>query len=161
MAHQTRFYGSQVGSSVVTPYSYTGPPIKLLRQDVVSAFKLWRFFPFIAYPFSPQSSGQLCELHPSAANLWSMFLHLILIILQLPFILSIPFWLFLPVWTVIIGVAVFWAVNSVIWYLLNGKEMQRPSNPKYAEKKPEHAHEQWIFLNGVAVGYVLRPPLRD
>jgi hypothetical protein len=37
---------------------------------------------------------------------------------------------------------------------LNGSQMRYPSNPKYAEKKPEHAHEQWIFLNGVAVGYI-------
>jgi hypothetical protein len=158
MPRQTKFYGSQVGSSRVTPYSYTGSPLKLLRQDVVSAFKFWLFLPFIIYPFKPLSSGQLCELDPSAANLWSMFLHVILIILQLPFILSIPLWVFLPVWSVIIGVAVFWAVNSVIWYLLNGSKMRYPSNPKYAEKKPEHAHEQWIFLNGVAVGYVSSPP---
>jgi len=154
MAHQTKFYGSQVGGSVVIPHSYTGSPLQLLRQDVASAFGFWKFLPFILYPFRPQFSGPLCELYPSASNLWSMFLHLILFLLQLPFILSIPIWIFFPLWSILGGVAVFWLVNSVIWYLLNGKEMRFPSNPKFAEKKPEHEHEQWIFLNGVAVGYV-------
>jgi hypothetical protein len=153
MSRQIKFYGSQVGGSIVTPHSYTGSPLKLLRQDFASAFKFWLFLPFIVYPFTPFGSGPLCELYLSPANLWSMFLHVILIILQLPFILSIPLWVFLPVWTVIIGVVVFLAVNQVIWYLLNGTQMRYPSNPKYAERKPEHAHEQWIFLNGVAVGY--------
>jgi hypothetical protein len=154
MAHQTKFYGSQVGGSGVTPRSYTGSPLKLLRQDLASAFRFGLFLPFIVYPFTPLGSGPLCELYPSWVNLWSMFLHVILIIMQLPFILSIPFWVFFPLWTVIIGVAVFWAVNQGICYLLNGSKMRYPSNPKYAEKKAEHAHEQWIFLNGVAVGYV-------
>ncbi|KAE9369930.1 hypothetical protein N431DRAFT_547227 [Stipitochalara longipes BDJ] len=152
MAQQTKFYGSQVGGSVVIPHSYTGSPLQLIRQDVGSAFGFWKFLPFIVYPFRPQFSGPLCELYPSASNLWSMFLHLILFILQLPFILSIPFWIFFPLWSILGGVAMFWLVNSAIWYLLNGKEMRFPSNPKYAEKKPGHEHEQWIFLNGVAVG---------
>ncbi|PMD42031.1 hypothetical protein L207DRAFT_485465 [Hyaloscypha variabilis F] len=152
MVHQTKFYGSQVGGSVVIPHSYTGSPLQLLRQDVASAFGFWKFLPFIVYPFRPQFSGPLCELYPSASNLWSMFLHLILFLLQLPFVLSIPIWIFFPLWSILGGVAVFWLVNSAIWYLLNGKEIRFPSNPKFAEKKPKHEHEQWIFLNGVAVG---------
>lgn len=154
MSHETKFYGSQVGGSVVTPHSYTDSPLKLLRQDVASAFTFWLFLPFIVYPFSPVSSGPLCELYPSAANLWSMFLHIILVIMQVPFLLSIPFWFFFPLWSVSIGVAIFWLINQGICYLLNGSQMRYPSDPKFAAAKDEHAHEQWIFLNGVAVGYV-------
>ncbi len=49
----------------------------------------------------------------------------------------------------------FWLINQGICYFLNGSKMRYPSNPKFAEAKEEHKHEQWIFLNGVAVGYVL------
>lgn len=80
-----------------------------------------------------------------------MFLHVVLIVLQLPFLLSIPFWIFLPVWMVVLGVGVFLLVNKGIWYLLNGREIECHSNPAYASNEG-HEHEQWIFLNGVAVG---------
>lgn len=83
-----------------------------------------------------------------------MLLHLILIIMQLPFILSVPFWLMFPLWSVVGGVAVFLMINQSICFLLNGSDMEVESKNEYAERKKEHEHEQWIFLNGVAVGYV-------
>lgn len=147
-----KFYGSQVGGKIVTPHSYTDSPLKLLRHDVWSALKLFAFSPFIVVPLSPCGSRELCELYPSAANLWNMFLHFILIMMQLPVILSVPFWIFFPVWVVIIGVSVFWAINQTICYILNGSKLQYHSDPKYAKLRDEHKHEQWIFLNGVAVG---------
>jgi hypothetical protein len=149
---QIKFYGSQVGGKIVTPHSYTDSPMVLLRHDVWSALKLFAFSPFIVFPLSPLSSGKFCELYPSKANLWNIFLHVLLIFLQLPFILSVPFWIVFPVWTVIIGVSVFWAINQTICYLLNGSKLQYLSDPKYARSEENHKHEQWIFLNGVAVG---------
>lgn len=150
---QIKFYGSQVGGSKISSHSYTGSPLTLLRDDIVSAFSFFLFLPYIVFPMNPLRSGHLCELYPSFANLWSMFLHVILILLQLPFLLSIPFWIFLPVWSVILGIAVFWVMNQGIWYLLNGNQIEYPSNPAYASNEGNE-HEQWIFLNGVAVGYV-------
>lgn len=97
-------------------------------------------------------SRQLCELYPSAENLWAISLHVILVFLQLPFILSVPFWLLFPVWQVAIFVALFLLVNTSICGLLNGTTIEFPSNPEYAAAKEHHKHEQWIFLNGVAVG---------
>lgn len=49
---------------------------------------------------------------------------------------------------------IFGLVNKVICKFLNGDGIEYPSNPKYAEAREEHKHEQWVFLNGVAVGYV-------
>lgn len=43
-------------------------------------------------------------------------------------------------------------VNKAICFLLNGDKSEFPSNPAFAEVKEEHKHEQWLFLNGVAVG---------
>ena len=153
MSH-IKFYGSQVGGKIVTPHSYTDSPLVLLRRDIWSALKLFAFSPFIVWPLKPFGSRELCELYPSAANLWNIFLHVILILMQLPVILSIfiPFWIFLPVWAIIVGALVFWAINQTICHILNGSKLQYKSDPKYATLKEEHKHEQWIFLNGVAVG---------
>jgi hypothetical protein len=148
----TKFYGSQVGGTSVTPHSYTGSPLSLLRHDITSAFSFSLFLPFIVFPLSPQKSGPLCELYPSLANLWDMVLHLILILLQVPFVLSVPIWVFFPMWWVLVGVVGFMIVNNGICYLLNGREMRVRSTEKYARRKREFEHEQWIFLNGVAVG---------
>jgi hypothetical protein len=56
---------------------------------------------------------------------------------------------------VIVGVSVFWAINQTICYALNGSKPQYCSDPKYAEVTEKHKHEQWIFMNGVAVGSVI------
>jgi len=69
-------------------------------------------------PMSPHSSGSLCELYPSAANLWNMFLHLLLVLLQLPFLVSIPFWVVFPVGGVLVGVVIFWGVNWCVWSMV-------------------------------------------
>jgi hypothetical protein len=147
-----RFYGSQVGGEVVIPHSYTGSPTELLRHDIWSALGFFKYLPFIVWPLRPTVSNDFCELYPSWQNLWAMFLHLILVLIQLPFVLSVPFWIFVPVPAILAGVAVFFLVNSGLCYLLNGSQMRYHSDPKYAELKKEHQSEQWIFLNGVAVG---------
>jgi hypothetical protein len=156
-----KFYGSQIGSQATIPKPYTDSPLALLRSDILSALGFYLFLPFIVMPVTPQLSGPLSELYPSVANLWSMFLHLILVFMQVPFILSIPFWVFFPVWSVLIGVGVFWAANQGICYLLNGNKMKIWSEAKYTEEKEVRKNEQWLFLNGVAVGYIsLRQPFQ-
>jgi hypothetical protein len=149
-----KFYGSQIGSQATIPKPYTDSPLILLRYDVLSALRFFLFLPFIVMPITPQLSGSLSELYPSLPNLWSMFLHLILVCMQVPFILSVPFWVFFPVWSVLIGVGVFWAVNQGFCYLLNGNKMKIESEAKYIEGKEVRKNEQWLFLNGVAVGYI-------
>jgi len=147
-----KFYGSQIGSQTTIPHPYTDSPLTLLWSDIVCALRFYLFLPFIVIPILPQLSGPLSELYPSASNIWSMFLHLILVFMQVPFILSVPFWVFFPVWSVLIGVGVFWAVNQGICYLLNGNKMKLWSEAKFTEEKEVRKNEQWLFLNGVAVG---------
>jgi hypothetical protein len=149
---RTKFYGSQIGGATTTPHSYTSDPISLLYHDIQSAFSFALFLPFIVFPLKPQNSGPLCELYPSAQNLWCSFLHLLLVGMQLPFVLSIPFWVFLPVWWVLIGVSAFWMVNQGICWIINGSNMEFPSQSRFVEGREKHEHEEWIFLNGVAVG---------
>lgn len=156
MAVATTFYGSQVGSSSTKIHAYTGTPLELLRHDIVTAFKFITYMPYIIFPLQPMASGPFSELYPaSAGNICAVGLHVLLICLQLPFLLSIPFWIFFPVWYVLVGCVVFGLLIRGICTLLNGDGIEYPSNPKYAEVKEEHKHEQWVFLNGVAVGLVI------
>ena len=146
------FYGSQVGGASTEPHSYTGSPWELLKHDILTALKFVFYLPYIVWPIKPWGSNELCELYPSRANVWAITLHVVLVLMQLPFILSIPLWLFFPVWWVLFCVVMFMLVNKAICFLLNGDKSEFPSNPDLAEVKDEHKHEQWLFLNGVAVG---------
>jgi hypothetical protein len=149
-----KFYGSQVGGENVTPHSYTDSPMGLLRHDIWSALIWSPYLQFIMRPLWPWRSRRFCELYPSRENLWCILLHIVLIVMQSAFLVSIPFWFvfFLPLTTILCGVGVFWSINEGICYLLNGSGMLWKSDPIYAKATKEHEHEQWIFLNGVAVG---------
>jgi hypothetical protein len=147
------FFGSQVGSRVVTPVIYTGSPIKLFYYDVKYSVMHLFDLPSIVFPWTPYGSGHLDELYPSIENLYSMFLHLVLFICQALFLLSVPFWFIFPVWLVAGFVTVFMLLNSMFCFLLNGFKMHYDSDPEITKKMPKHDNEQWVFLNGVAVGY--------
>ncbi|CAK7237007.1 hypothetical protein SBRCBS47491_009830 [Sporothrix bragantina] len=157
----TSFFGSQLGGQSVINYSYTDLPWKLLAFDVYNFFRLAWALPYIVWPVTPADSGALAELAPTWANLWCITVHAVLIVLQLVFLVGIvPAACLLPVWVAAGIVALCLGVNHVLCaLLLNGGlsalfhgSTTCKSNPECAAARPEHAHEQWVFLNGVAVG---------
>lgn len=75
-----------------------------------------------------------------------------LCIVQLAGIAALPSLLVLPVWLAVLLTGLFLLINTVLCLLLNGKGVEYHSEPKYAPELPEHAHEQWIYINGVAAG---------
>jgi hypothetical protein len=151
----TKFYGSQVGSKSKITHTTTLEPISLLYHDIYTAFKSAPYIIYIFWPLWPALSGDFCELAPTWPNLWACFLHLVLIIMQVPFILTLPLWILLPGWAVILGVVIFMALNHGVIYLLNGPKKSFRSLEKFAGERKEHEGEQWIFYNGVAAGYVI------
>lgn len=154
MAGTTKFYGSQVGGQSVINHVYTDYPWRLFAYDIYNFFFFAWSLPWILLPIQPCDSGDLDELAFTRENLFCVFIHFVLCIMQLSFILVLPFTLLLPIWLVAAGMIVFFTVNSLLCMLLNGGTLEYRSDEKYAPALPEHAHEQWIFLNGVAVGYV-------
>ena len=153
-AAQTLFLGSQVGGENVINLSYTDLPLRLLAYDIGLFFRMIWATPWIVMPLRPCDSGELDELSFTRENLFCIFMHVVLFFMQLAFILCIPVALFFPIWMVATALAVFFSVHWVFCRLLNGSAGEYVSAEKYAAAKPEHAHEQWIFLNGVAVGLV-------
>lgn len=147
-----RFYGSQVGSKVKLSHVTSTEPISLLYHDIVTAIKSSPYIIYIFWPVWPALSGDFCELAPTRGNIWSCFLHLVLVIIQIPFVLSVPLWIAFPVWTVILGVAGFMVLNNMICYFLNGCKKEFHSEERFAKKRKEHEGEQWVFMNGVAAG---------
>lgn len=152
----TSFFGSQIGGQSVINYSYTDLPWKLLAYDIYHFFRLAWALPYIVWPVVPADSGPLDELSPTLANLWCIAVHAVLAVLQLVFLVGlVPAACLLPVWAAAGLVALCLGANHVLCaVLLNGGHgtIEYHSRPECAPALPEHAHEQWVFLNGVAVG---------
>jgi hypothetical protein len=148
------FFGSQVAPSNIISYSYTDSPLRLLGYDIRTFISNAWAIPYILWPFRPTDSGGLDELSLTIPNIFCILLHAILCVLQILFILLLPLAFLLPVWTAAAGIGIFLLVNSALCLLLNGSPWQTTytSDPKLAPALPEHAHEKWVFLNGVAVG---------
>lgn len=151
-SNNTKFFGSQIGEQSVINYSYTDRPLKLMAYDVYYFFKFIWALPYVLIPLSPSDSGDLDELSITRGNLFCIGLHAVLVVLQLGFIVTLPTLVLFPVWTAALAIGLFMLVNNWLCTLLNGNEVEYHSDPKYAPALPEHAHEQWIFINGVAVG---------
>ncbi|KXX80734.1 hypothetical protein MMYC01_203844 [Madurella mycetomatis] len=150
----TKFFGSQIGGKSAINYSYTDMPWRLMAYDVYYFFKFLWAIPFIVWPLSPADSGELSELSFTSKNIYAVAVHVVLVILQLGFIVALPSLVTVPVWTAAAAIALFMLVNRTLASLLNGDRVEYMSDEKYAPALPEHAHEQWIYINGVAAGYV-------
>ena len=150
--NDTRFFGSQIGGRSVINYGYTDMPWKLMAWDVYYFFRFFWAIPYILWPLSPADSAELSVLSPTWGNVWAVAIHLVLCVVQLAGIVALPALVVLPVWTAAVLIGLFFLVNKVLYALLNGKEVEYHSDPKYAPELPEHAHEQWIYINGVAAG---------
>ncbi|KAI0118058.1 hypothetical protein F4776DRAFT_656086 [Hypoxylon sp. NC0597] len=149
---RTEFFGSQVGGESVISYSYTDMPWKLMMWDVRYFFTFAWALPWVLWPVRPCDGDHFDELSFTWENMWCIFIHSILVVLQLFFILTLPLALLFPVWMVALGMVAFFTLNWLLCLGLNGSTITFESDPKYAPALEEHAHEQWIFLNGVAVG---------
>ncbi|KAF3066363.1 hypothetical protein GL218_09111 [Daldinia childiae] len=149
---RTEFVGSQVGGESVINYSYTDMPWRLMMWDVRYFFTFAWALPWVIWPLRPCDGEHFDELSFTWENIWCMIIHAILVVLQLLFILTLPLAVLFPVWMVAVGLAAFFTLNWLLCLGLNGKTITFTSDPKYAPALEEHAHEQWIFLNGVAVG---------
>jgi len=150
----TKFFGSQIGGKSVINYSYTDMPWRLMAFDIYYFFVFIWALPHVLLPMTPADSGDLAELSPTRGNLFCIAVHFVLCVLQLGFIVAIPWLILLPIWLAVLAVTVFFLVNHGICMLINGKGVEYHSDPKYAPALPEHAHEQWVFINGVAAGWV-------
>jgi hypothetical protein len=152
--NHTEFFGSQIGDKSAVNYSYTDMPWRLMAYDVYYFFKFFWAIPSVLWPLSPADSGELSELSFTSENVYAVAIHVVLVILQLGFIVALPFLVMLPVWTAVAAVALFMLLNRSLTCLLNGDRVEYESDEKYAPALPKHAHEQWIYINGVAAGYI-------
>jgi hypothetical protein len=148
----TLFLGSQVGGKSVINYSYTDMPLKLLMWDMRYFLVFAWALPWILWPIRPAEGGHFNELAPTRSNIWCIFMHGVLILIQLAFIVTLPLALMFPFGMVLAGWTAFFTLNWLLCKTLNGNTIVYESDPKYAPALPEHEHEQWVFINGVAAG---------
>lgn len=151
---QVRYLPSQVDATASTAaLPYTASPFALLWDDSLLFLRHILRVPGIIWPLHPWGSGALDELYPSWQNLVEITLHTVLIILQLLFLVSLPLCLFYPLFAVAAYVGTFLLLNRLICLALNGRQKFLTSNVNL-DHLPKHAEERWIFVNGVAVGYI-------
>lgn len=153
-SNNTRFFGSQIGGKSVINYSYTDRPGRLMAWDVYYFFKFSWAIPYVLWPLCPADSAELSELSLTPGNAFCVAVHVVLCMLQLALLVALPVLAVFPVWTAATAVALFMLLNKGLCLLLNGEGVEYRSDPQYAPALPEHAHEQWIFINGVSVGWV-------
>ncbi|KAI1848379.1 hypothetical protein JX266_005685 [Neoarthrinium moseri] len=96
VADHTEFYGSQVGGQSVINYGYTDMPLKLLIWDIRTFFTFAWALPWVVWPIRPIDGGEFDELSFTPSNLYCLFIHGVLIALQLGFILLLPLAILLP-----------------------------------------------------------------
>jgi hypothetical protein len=143
------------------PLSYTANPLLLMFNDLILFLQITFTWPItdgllsIVLPLSAGSSGSLDELSITPANVWTLFMHFVLIAAQVAFIISLfPLLLVgLPVFY-LVYVTGFVNVNKWVSRLLNGPRRKAlfQSAPDCVKGKQEHPNERWVFINGVAVG---------
>ena len=144
---------SQAGGRSVVDYSYTDLPWRLLGYDVYYFFHFFWAIPNVLLPADNPLSGSMSELAPTRQNIFCIAIHALLCILQLFFIVFLlPVVAIFPGWTSAVAIGAYLLVNTLICKLLKGKQETYWSADEYAPKLEKHAHEQWIFLNGVAAG---------
>lgn len=134
-------------------YSYTDMPWKLVFWDFWNFLKYARYLPWVVWPIWPCYGGKFDELSFTFPHMWCVFVHIILAILQVAFILALPSVFILPGWLFISGFITFFVVNQLICRTLNGSTIQYTSELRYSPNSEKFEHEQWIFLNGISVGY--------
>lgn len=149
-----RYFSNQTSDQTVINYSYTQNPLKLLAWDAYYFFVFLKELPNIILPMQPCDSGELDELAFTRGNLHCIFIHSILVVLQLAFIFLLPpVALLIPLWMTILITSSFLVVNQALCRLLNGPTLDFVSDPEFAHPdQSRYKNEQWVFLNGVAVG---------
>ena len=147
------FLGCQLDGQSVVTYSYTSDPWQLLVRDVWRFFVLWRTWPYIVFPVRPSDSGNLGELAPTRENVFCLAVHGFLVVAQLAFIVTLPCAFVLPLWMGAAWVGVFLAANRLVCQkFLNSDKLLYESTMGPPREENPFRHEQWVFLNGVAVG---------
>ncbi len=134
-------------------------PLRLVWLDILSIFANAKLLPRVIGPAHTMRFRALDELSPTWSNMTDMFLHTILIVIQLTLILTLPlmtllFW-FLPGLVSLAFTVAMLVVTLVVMRLLNGGPItecyvglpdgQIPVNDE---------HELWFFINGITIGYV-------
>ncbi|KAL4869818.1 hypothetical protein BDV12DRAFT_167278 [Aspergillus spectabilis] len=137
-----------------TPLPYTASPWKLLYEDILLFFRVAWSLPSLLLPLSGYNSGSLDELYLSLQNIGNLASQVVLCLLQIVFLVSIPVLLTCMVpalWVCVYIGGILWANKALCDLLLNrGASVLVSRFPEL--DAPEHRHEHWIFINGIACG---------
>lgn len=144
---------SQAGRDDDVPLRYTASPLRLLCSDTLLGLRCLWALPKVFLPLAPWRSGKLDELYPSPENIFCLAVHGCLVVFQLGFLFSLPLcviWMLPAVWIMAYAAVVLLVNHAICRFALNGPKRFLVS--KVLDPNPAHRRENWIFVNGMAIG---------
>lgn len=153
------------------PLPYTASPWKLLSSDLALVWRLCPYVPWMFYPMKSRN-GPTDELCLTSDNISVIAVHVFLLFYQVAFLISLPILVVFGVPVPIFGAYILLAytANEAICDLALNMVARDPHTGSRELRSTyhlplvhqwKHRHERWIFLNGIAVGYVEASQLSD
>lgn len=146
-------FSSQAGRDDDVPLRYTASPLRLLCSDTLLVLRCLWALPKVFLPLAPWRSGKLDELYPSPENIFCLAVHGCLVVFQLGFLFSLPLcviWMLPAVWIMAYAAVVLLVNHAICRFALNGPKRFLVS--KVLDPNPAYRRENWIFVNGMAIG---------
>ncbi|KAL3433731.1 hypothetical protein BDV09DRAFT_205150 [Aspergillus tetrazonus] len=136
------------------PLPYTASPWSLMWEDILLVVRTSWSIPWVLLPLKHQHSNELDELYPSLTNIANVVFQAVLSLVQILFLLSVPVLVICMVpalWVCVYISGFLWFNRTLCNLILNRKPSVLVSKyPK--EEAPEHKHEHWVYINGIACG---------
>ncbi|KAL4762703.1 uncharacterized protein BDW70DRAFT_26498 [Aspergillus foveolatus] len=136
------------------PLPYTASPWSLMWEDILLVVRTSWSIPWVLLPLKHRHSNELDELHPSLTNIANVVFQAVLSLVQILFLLSVPalvICLVPTLWVCVYISGFLWFNRTLCNLILNRKPSVLVSKyPK--EEAPEHKHEHWVYINGIACG---------
>ena len=127
-------------------------PIRLMIEDTVVLFRLFRFIPKTLAPFF--TTNKDAELYMSIANAKVGFLQVLLALIQFLFlVLVIPAFVLLPGGIFFAATALFCLACYLIALPMQGLAIISSNMDSCTKVLAEqHRNERWVFVNGICTG---------
>ncbi|KAL4770243.1 hypothetical protein BDW60DRAFT_209183 [Aspergillus nidulans var. acristatus] len=136
------------------PLPYTASPWSLMWEDILLVVRTSWSIPWVLLPLKHRHSNELDELHPSLTNIANIVFQAVLSLVQILFLVSVPVLVIcmVPTFWVCVYISGFLWVNRTLCNLILNRKPSVFVSKYPKEEAPEHKHEHWVYINGIACG---------
>jgi hypothetical protein len=123
-------------------------------EDILLVVRTSWSIPWVLLPLKHRHSNELDELHPSLTNIANIVFQAVLSLVQILFLVSVPVLVIcmVPTFWVCVYISGFLWVNRTLCNLILNRKPSVFVSKYPKEEAPEHKHEHWVYINGIACG---------